>query len=163
YSPNGRMLLLQGRRGWSLRKPSDGAELRRLNITSDSIFLGWSPDSKHLAFTDFSRRRERLVLVEAASGKECWQAEESLDDEDFFLFTADSKSVAFVRQGYLVQRDVATGKQLQKYRPPGWGLRAFSQDLRRACSLGDDIISLWDVESKKELWHTPLLLRLDVP
>src|SRR5437763_383621 len=102
------------------------------------------------------KRRYRLVLVDAASRKECWQAEERFGDEDFFLFTADSKSVAFVRQGYLVQRDTATGKQLQKYRPEDWGLRAFSQDLRRACSLGNEMICLWDVESKKKRWQTPL-------
>src|SRR5919108_4804307 len=45
YSPNGRMLLLQGRRGWGLREPGDGTEIRRLKVTSDSTFLGWSPDS----------------------------------------------------------------------------------------------------------------------
>ncbi|HKB41932.1 MAG TPA: WD40 repeat domain-containing protein [Gemmataceae bacterium] len=157
YSPNGRMLLLQARRGWSLREPSDGSEIRRLNVVSrDSIFLGWSPDSKYLAFSDFSRQGGRLVLVDAASGKECWQAEEVFGDEDFFLFTADSRSVAFIKQGYVVQRDTATGKQLQKFRPEDWGVRAFSHDLRRACSLGREMIYLWDVESKKTLWQTPL-------
>jgi WD40 repeat protein len=156
YSPSGRMLLLQARKGWSLREPGDGTEIRRLNVVSDSIFLGWSPDSKHLAFSTFSGRSDRLVLVDPASGKERWQAEESLGDESCFLFTADSKSVAFRRQGYLVQRDAATGKQLQKFRLGEWGLRAFSQDLRRVCSLGSEIISLWDVESNKKLWQTPL-------
>jgi WD40 repeat protein len=161
YSPNGRMLLLHGRRGWGLREPEDGTEVRRLKVPSDSSFLGWSPDSKRLAFSDFSRRRgRRLVLVDAASGKECWRAEEPLADGAFFLFTPDSKSVAFVRRGDLVRRDAATGKQLQQFRPKHlWGLTAFSPDLRRACSfetLGRDIIHLWDVESKKELWQTPL-------
>src|SRR5262245_25437340 len=157
YSPSGRMLLLKTRQGWSLREPGDGTEIRRLSVVSrGSVFLGWSPDSKHLAFSEYSKRPWRLVLVDAASGKECWRVEEILGEEGFFLFTPDSRSVAFMRMGHLVQRDIATGKELQKWRPGGRGLRAFSQDLRRACSYGEEIVSVWDVESKQQLWQTAM-------
>ncbi|MFJ2555335.1 MULTISPECIES: hypothetical protein [unclassified Streptomyces] len=173
FAPDGRSLALQSTRHdtvqlWDLRTgrllaslPSAGGSAHGLTVSPDRRLLAFCPDTGPLQVWDI--RQHRALRTP-------WTAAPGLCDVDAFLFTPDSRALAFDLGTGVRAWDVRTGRERPRIPAAGVTESAFSQDGAYVATLTPDEVLVWrTADPSSPVFRRPAAgagphhLTLDVP
>ncbi|MGH7224604.1 MAG: WD40 repeat domain-containing protein, partial [Gemmataceae bacterium] len=167
WSPDGRVLAVGTglfKRAVQLWEADTGRLLRALESPVDDFLfaLAWSPDGRKLRAWGTAGR---CSTWEAAVGKRLHSPPIACQCQRP-AFSPDGQRLAGTGDGNRVLVwDADTGKEVSQINAPApvWRL-AWSPDGKRLACTAKDGLRVWDVESRKEVWHSPKAVnRTDAP
>jgi RNA polymerase sigma factor (sigma-70 family) len=165
FSPNDRVIasVTEAHRVvlWDARTGREIRELGPIKEGEQIVNIVFSPTNDDLlvAYQDLREgtRRCSLHLWEAATGKERWQIEATLEGANYAKFLPDGRVIVFDSDSGSIQlREAATGKKLQTCQVGRCygGHAVVSPEGRFLAKASGPMVHLWDITSDKALFRS---------
>lgn len=150
FSPNGDLLASGSRDGaavlWNVQT---GKRVHTFPQSGEAFYVGFSPDGRHLAVSDFFGM---LRLFDVEEKKEVWKADSGNLGSQTFDFAPDGSSLATANADQTVRLlDVATGETLRviPLHSSAVSSVAFSKSGERLASASKDLaVKIWSLDEK---------------
>lgn len=132
--PDGKTVAVDAR-GEIFLVPVDPKQGEKVQVTASAWrdrYQAFSPDGKWLAYVSDEGAREELWVAELATGRRRRISEHDSYKDDNFVWSPDSRRIAFVAANRLFEADVATGRteELGYNQNRGYTLSTYSPDGR---------------------------------
>src|SRR5262249_43665439 len=112
-------------------------------------FAAVAPDGKYLALADTDNKgREYFRVLDAGTGKELPALSQREDRVLCAAFSPDSKTVAISANGLVRLVELATGKEVRRWKVDVFGCLAFAPDGKRLAAGDDTPIHLRDLAAR---------------
>jgi len=158
--PEGKTVAVDSR-GEIFLVPVDPKVGEKTQVTSSAWrdrYQVFSPDGKHLAYVSDEGAREELWVADLATGDHRRISDHDSYKDDGFVWSPDSRRIAFVAANTLFEVDVASGRatELAYNQNRGFSLSEYSPDGRWLVFTRSDLdedseVYLFEVESRNEV------------